>query len=252
MDSELLVKVKHLGLKYLEESWKEVCDGAQKNKTSYHKLLSDIVEKEYLLKVDKARLARLKAAKIPELFLMEQFPFARQPRLKKKFVMEVHDSLSYIEQSQSVCLIGPTGVGKSGIAIALLIHAIDNGYRGRYIAFTELMELLLQARADFSSKNMINKFAKVDCLVIDDLGVGQISERLLSQSGFFFDLINKRHNKKCTIIASQYGFDEWGSYFNDAHLTAALQDRLTVNCLLFDMKKCKSIRNKDIQHGTIR
>lgn len=249
MDDTLKAKLKYLGLKYLGESWKDVCDGAHKKNSSYHRFLSDIVEQEYLLKKDRARLARLKAAKLPEIFLMENFPFAKQPKLRKKLVMECYDSLSYMKKCQSICFIGRTGVGKTGLAVSLLVHAIDNGYSGRYIPFSELMEMLLQSGADFSSKNVIAKLAKVDCLLIDDLGVGKLSDKLMAQAGLFFSLMNKRHNKACTIISSQLGFDEWKNFFNDSHLSAALIDRLTVNCIMFDMQKCKSIRDKNISQG---
>jgi DNA replication protein DnaC len=252
MDDKLKSKLKYLGLKYLDESWKDICECAHKTKSSYHKFLSDIIEKEYLLKKDRARLARLKAAKLPEIFLMENYPFSKQPKLKKKLVMESYDSLSYMEQCQSICFIGRTGVGKTGLAISLLVNAIDNGFCGRYITFSELMEMLLQSGADFSSKNMISKFAKVDCLFIDDLGVGTISDKLLAQAGLFFSLMDKRHNKTCTIISTQLGFDDWGTYFNDSHLTAALIDRLTVNCIVFDMQKCKSLRPKNVTFGTVK
>ena len=249
MDDKLKSKLKYLGLKYLDESWKDVCDGAHKKKSSYHRFLSDIIEKEYLLKKDRARLTRLKAAKLPETFLMETYPFAKQPKLKKKLVMESYDSLSYMEQYQSICFIGRTGVGKTGLAISLLVHAIDNGFRGRYITFSELLETLLQSSADFSSNNMISKLASLDCLIIDDFCMGTLSEKLMSQASLFFSLMDKRHNKACTIISTQLGFDEWENFFNDAHLSAALIDRLTVNCIIFDMQKCKSIRNKNISQA---
>ena len=112
--------------------------------------------------------------------------------------------------------------------------------------------MLLQSGVDFSSKNMISKLAKVDCLFIEDLGVGALSDKLLAQAGLFFSLMDKRHNKTCTIISTQFGFDDWGEYFKDSHLTAALIDRLTVNCIVFDMQKCKSIRNKNITFGTVK
>lgn len=249
MDAQIANRLKFLGLKYLEGAWEDICDSAHKQKMSYHRFLSGIIEKEYHLKAERGHLARLKAAKIPEPFQIETFPFARQPKLKKKMLMELYDSLSYIKNNSAIIFMGPTGVGKTGLATALLTHAINNGYRGRYITFNELIELLLQSGGDFTRRHVINRLVKMDCLFIDDFAMGELSPHFREQSGYFFELMNKRHGRACTIISTQRGYDEWKNYFKEPHITAALIDRLTVDCILFDMKNCKGLRPRKIING---
>jgi len=69
------------------------------------------------------------------------------------------------------------------------------------------------------------------------------------QAGLFFDLMKMRHKKRCTIITSQLGLDEWNLFINDRHLTAAILDRITENCTVFNMAKCISIRKKRIEYA---
>ncbi len=174
----------------------------------------------------------------------EDFPFNRQPKLKKKMVMEVYDSLNYIQQAQVLCFIGPTGCGKSGLATAYLINALNKGHQGRFIDFRDLMDILHRSQADYSQKKILRQLADYDCLLIDELGYCSFDKE---DAGLFFDLMKQRHKKKCTIITTQLGFDEWNSFLNNKHIVMALIDRITENCIVFDMQKCISIRKKNIK-----
>jgi len=247
MENEIKEQLDYLNLKQLAGSWDQTLAQANKNKISYHRLLEEIISREYLFLKENRRLARIKAAKIPDMLLMETFPFNEQPKLKKKMVMEVYDSLSYIHQAQALCLVGPTGCGKSGLATAYLINAINKGYRGRFIDFRELVDILYRSQADYSQKRILSQFAAYDCLMIDELGYCATDKE---EAGLFFDLMKQRHKKKCTIITTQLGFDEWNNFLKNKHLTMALIDRITENCTVFDMQKCISIRSKNIRYAT--
>lgn len=247
MDKEIKEQLDYLKLKQLAESWDKTLAQANKNKTSYHRFLEDIVSREYQALKESRRLTRLKAAKIPEMLPMETFPFNRQPKLNKKMVMEVYDSMSYIHQAQVLCLIGPTGCGKSGLGTAYLVNAINKGYRGRFIDFRELVDLMYRSQADYSQKKILSQLAAYDCLMIDELGYCQTDKE---EASLFFDLMKQRHKKKCTIITTQLGFDEWIGFLKNKHLAMALIDRITENCTVFDMQKCISIRGKNIRYAT--
>ena len=93
----------------------------------------------------------------------------------------------------------------------------------------------------------MKRFAAYDVLLIDELGyIAGKKEQL----PLFFDLMRRRHKGWTTIITTQLGFDEWGDFLRDPHLTAALLDRITVNCAVFNMKNCISIRPKKIVYAT--
>ncbi len=244
MDNEIKKQLDYLRLKQLALSWDQTLADALKNKVSYHRFLEEIISREYMNLKEFRRQARLKAAMVPEILLMETFPFNAQPKLKKKMVMEVYDSLNYIQQAQVLCFIGPTGCGKSGLATAYLINAMNKGYRGRFIDFRDLMDILHRSQADYSQKKILRQLADYDCLLIDELGYCSFDKE---DVGLFFDLMKQRHKKKCTIITTQLGFDEWNSFLNNKHIVMALIDRITENCTVFDMQKCISIRKKNIK-----
>ncbi len=247
MDESIKEQLQFLGYRYTLENWDTLFREAQKKQPSYQSFFTDIIAREYADKKEKARLSRLKKANIPELLVMETFPFASQPRLKKRMVMELYDSLRFITQHLDLVLIGPTGCGKTGLATAFLIHAINQGYRGYFIEFSKLILDLFQARADHTEQRLLRRFASYDILHIDELGYGAVEKE---QAGLFFDLMKARNRKRTTIITTQLGFDEWGNFLNNAHLKAALLDRITVNCFVFNMKECISIRPKNIVYAT--
>jgi DNA replication protein DnaC len=247
MDQSIDSYLEYLGMANLRRRWNEYLREATSQKISYQHLLTSIITDEYHHLHEKRRLARIKAACIPELLVMETFPFERQPQLKKKMVMEIYDSMRYMADCQVLLFIGPTGCGKTGLATSYLVHAIDKQYRGRFVDFKCLLRQLRSSQADYSEKRILRRFAAIDCLLIDEVGYSSLDK---SQAGLFFDLMKLRHKKRCTIITSQLGFDEWGSFINDRHLTAAILDRITENCTVFNMSKCISIRQKRIAYAT--
>jgi DNA replication protein DnaC len=184
---------------------------------------------------------RLSRAKIPEQFVIETFPFDRQPKLNKKKVLSIYDSFDYMGKSQNIIWVGPPGTGKTGLATAFLIQAIHEGYSGRFVAFPDLIELLYRAVADHSQEAVINKFFSYDCLLIDELGYVEVEP---VQVGLFFTLLHRRHKKKPTLITSNLGFQQWATFLKNNALTLALVDRLTENSLVFNMKECVSLRGK--------
>lgn len=236
-----------LGLKHTSLNWDHVLSEAKKKNPSYFRFLTDIIAHEHAQKRESLRISRMKRANIKEVFVMETFPFARQPQLKKRMILNLYDSLEFMKQKQELIFIGPTGCGKTGLATSFLTHALANDYRGYFIDFKDLVDVLYQSLADHTDDQKIKKFASYDCLVIDELGYAPITD---VQAGLFFDLMRKRNKKKTTLITTQLGFSEWNSFLKSPHLTAALIDRLTVHCTLFNLKKCSSIRQKNVVHAS--
>ena len=241
MDKELTVMLKYIHLNGLLANWDQYLKLARDKNFSHIRLLKYIIEQEYAIKKENSRKIRLNRAKIQERYVMETFPFKKQPKLNKKKVLSIYDSLDYMRKNQNIIWIGPTGSGKSGLATAHLIQAINYGYSGRFILFPELIERLYKSRGDHSEGEVIKKFSSYDCLLIDELGYVEIEP---IQVGLFFTLMHKRHRRKTTLITSNLGFGQWTSFLKNDHLTAALIDRLTENSYVINMKGCISLRSK--------
>jgi DNA replication protein DnaC len=123
----------------------------------------------------------------------------------------------------------------------LVVGHIDRGYRGYFITFPELVATLYASLADHSEEKLIRKYWSYDCLLIDEVGYVEVEP---AQVGLFFTLMQKRHKTRTTLITSNLGFSEWGSFLKNNHLTAALIDRLTENSHVINMKDCRTLRAK--------
>jgi DNA replication protein DnaC len=241
IDDQLREMLKYLRLGRLLAHWEATLEKARRGRYSSERLLQYVVEEEYRAKRENARLLRRQRANLPDMWELETFPFHKQPKLDRRRVMSLYDSFDYMTQRRGVIWLGPTGCGKTGLATAFLLQAIDRGYRGYFITFPELIQELFQASADRSDRQVFRRYLSYDCLVIDEVGYVEVEP---AQVGQFFTLMHKRHQRKTTIITSNLGFSEWGSFLKNPQLTAALNDRLTSNSHVINMKDCRSLRDR--------
>lgn len=241
MNEELVKMLKYLRLTDLLANWDRYLKMAAKRRFSHGLLLAYVVQEQYKLRLKNAHELRLNKAQIPERYVIETFPFDRQPKLNKKRILALYDSFEYMRSNRNIIWLGPTGCGKTGLASSFLIHAIDRGHTGRYVTFAELIAELYRSVADHSEEKVIKRYLCYDCLLIDEIGYVEVEP---VQVGLFFMLMQKRHKKKSTLITSNLGFSQWGTFLKNDHLTAALIDRLTETSHVINMINCRSIRPK--------
>lgn len=241
MNDDTAKALKFLRLGELLAHWDEYLTLARKQNFSHIRLLEYILEQECQNKSENVRQLRLQRARIPERFVMETYPFDRQPKLDKKKMLSIYDAFDFLAKKQNLLWMGPTGCGKTGLATSFLIEAIHRGHTGRFILFPELVAELFRAVADHSEQKVIRRYLSYDCLLIDELDYVEVEP---VQVGLFFTLMHKRHKKKPTLITSTSGFSEWPSFLKNDRLTAALIDRLTENSYVINMKNCVSLRPK--------
>lgn len=241
MNEELALKLKYLRLGGLRDHWDDYLKVAAQKRFSHDHLLTYIVEEEHRLKQENARVKRIKQAGIPEMFVIETYPFDRQPKLNKKMIMAMYDSFEYMKSNRGIVWLGATGVGKSGLATSFLIHAINRGYSGRFVRFADLVAELYHSVGDHTEDKLLARYLAYDCLLIDEIGYVEVEP---VQVGLFFALMQRRHKKKPTMISSNLGFADWNKFLKNDHLTAALVDRLTENNYVINMKNCVSLRPK--------
>jgi len=241
MDEELTRMLKYLRLGGLLAHWDEYLALAGRQRFSHVRLLRHVLEQEFALKRDNARRLRLKRAAIPEELDLATFPFDRQPKLDRKRILSLYDGFDYMTKAQNIIWMGRTGCGKTGLATGFLMRAIERGRRGRHIPFAELVDALYRSVADHSEARVLKQFQDWDYLLIDEIGYVEVEP---VQVGLFFTLMQRRHKKKPTLLTSNLGFSEWGTFLKNDQLTAALIDRLTENSHVINMKHCHSLRAK--------
>jgi DNA replication protein DnaC len=239
MTPELSDLLKYLRLPNLLAHWDDYLKLAADKNLSHARWLTQVLEEEYQRKRENARQLRLKHAHLPEILVLETYPFERQPKLNKKRLLALYDSPAYIREHQNLIWLGVSGCGKTGLATSFLVHAIDQGHGGRYVLFADLVNELYAAVSDHSEARVLKKYLAFDLLFIDEIGYVEVEP---VQVGLFFTLLHERHKKKSTLLTSNLGFAQWGSFLKNDHLTAALIDRLTENSHVINMKGCQSLR----------
>jgi DNA replication protein DnaC len=132
-----------------------------------------------------------------------------------------------VPTAENVVLIGPTGVGKTGIASGLLLRALENGYRGLFMPAQDLFDELLASLADKSTRKLLNYLQAVDVLVIDEMGYLNLRPE---QTNIFFRLMEERYNRKSTILTTNLEYDDWYSFLGRKEMVGALLDRLRHRC----------------------
>jgi DNA replication protein DnaC len=184
--------------------------------------LTLLVEREILYRENR-RLARLlKTAKLRVDACIEDIDY-RHPRGLQKARMAQLASLDWIRQSLNLCLTGPTGCGKTWIACALGNQACRQGLSVRYLRLPTLLEQLRIAHGDGSYVRLMRQLLKTDLLILDDWGIQPLTR---PQRNDLMEVIEDRHDRRSTLIASQLPIEHWHEYIGEATLADAILDRL--------------------------
>jgi len=208
---------------------------ASKQKWSPRKLLMDLIEEEASFRREKAVRSRIRRASLVESWTLETFPFDLQPGVDQAQIMDLADlaDLDFVRKGINIVFIGKPGVGKTGLASSLLLKALLDGSLGLTQRMQDLLDDLLRSIADRTTKNLMNRLSRLDVLLADEMGYLCLNK---DQSNLFFKLMDNRYlAKKSTIITTNSGFDDWGNFFSDPVMTAALLSRLKHRCIVIQI-----------------
>jgi DNA replication protein DnaC len=192
--------------------------------------LQQLCELELVDRERRAAERRLKAARFPTLKTLEGFDFAAQPSLNKVLVAELMRG-GFVEQRESVILLGNPGTGKTHLAIALAVEACRRGQRVRFWRVTELITQLLEAREERLLLRLKSQLARLDLLVLDELGyvpASKVGAELL------FDVISTAYERTSVIVTTNLPFEQWTEVLGSQRLVGATLDRLTHRCHILE------------------
>lgn len=199
---------------------------AQEHELSYSDFLARLLRAEYLFRQERSVTERIKRARIPTEWTIETFPFKQQPGVKQAVIRELA-TLGYVPRAQNIVFIGPTGVGKTGLASSLLRKALENGYRGLFIKAQDLFDQMYASLADRASRTLLNRLLSIDVLLIDEMGYLNLRPE---QSNLFFKLMDERYLRRPTIITTNLEYEEWYDFLGKKSMVEALLDRLRHQC----------------------
>ncbi len=204
---------------------------AMQDNISCLEFLHRILKQEAESRDDKSLGRRMKQAGFPEIKTIDEFDFGFQMSIDKRQVMQLMD-MAWLEQAFNLIFIGPPGVGKSFLSIALGVQAVKLGYHVAFVTMDELIKLLKTETILVNSKRRLKQILASDLVIIDEVGFLPISRQ---EANMFFQLILNLYQKTSVVITSNKGFDEWVDFIGDPVITTAILDRLVHHSELFSL-----------------
>ncbi len=230
---QLEAGLKRLKLRRIREILQ--CDDSRKQLEQFNdpvELVAYLVQEEVSARDATLVEANLNKAKFSSLKTIDDFDFALQPTVDETQIRALA-SLDFIRSAENVLFLGPSGIGKTHLSIALGYEAVKAGYKVLFLTAQELTSQLYASLADATFQRELERLGKYHLLIIDELGFLSLDK---TASSHFFQVINQAYERQSLIITSNRPFQEWSGVFYDAVIVTAILDRVLHHAHIFNMK----------------
>jgi DNA replication protein DnaC len=214
--------LKRLGLTQLARALPTLLDEARQQQLSYEAFLRMALEAEIGARQQRALERRMRAAHLPRRVRLEAFDFSFQPTLSERLVRELA-SLRFIQTATNVVFLGPPGVGKTHLASALAIAAMEGGYSALFTTLSQLAASLDVPSVRGGRYGRLQRYVRPHILIVDEVGYTRLNAE---QAHHLFELVTARYERGAMLVTSNLSFADWGGLLGDEILATALLDRL--------------------------
>lgn len=212
-----------LRLPTIRDRFAEIAAAAEREQMTYLGFLSELVLAECDDRTHRRAERRIRDAGFPRPKHLQEFSFESNPTVNPAVIGQLA-TCGWVEAGHPLCLIGDSGTGKTHLLIALGTLAAEAGYRVRYTLASKLVNELVEAADDKQLTKLINRYGRVDLILVDELGYLQLDRR---GAELLFQVLTEREERSAIAIASNEPFSSWTKTFTDPRLCAAIVDRLT-------------------------
>jgi DNA replication protein DnaC len=222
MTSTVLNKMSHLKLHGMLRTYQSMLDNRQHHDMTHDDVINTLIQSEWEDRENKKINRHLRLAKFRYAACIEEINFTASRGLDKTQVLRLADG-GFIQKKENLLITGPTGVGKSFLTSAFGHQSCQLGYRTLYFNTQKLFSRLKMLKADGSYAREINKIEKYDLLILDDFGLQALDN---TARMILLEIIEDRHARKSTIVASQLPVAKWHEIIGDSTIADAILDRM--------------------------
>lgn len=205
---------------------------AAKHNISYLEFLDKLLQEELAAKRERFIRMKTRMAHLPFHKTLDQFDFGFQPSIDERRIRDLA-TLRFIEHQENLIFLGPPGVGKTHLAVALALEAIKQRYTVYFITAHDMIQTLQQAHQNHTIKQKMKIFTKPNLLIIDEIGYRKMDD---TAAHFFFQIISERYETGSIILTSNKSYGSWGEIFGDTVLATAILDRLLHHSTTINIK----------------
>lgn len=207
-------------------------DRAQQEQSSPTQVLERLLEIQADATKASRQRGRLRFARYPVYKTLADFDLDFQPSLDRKQIAEL-STLRFIEERRNVILLGPPGVGKTHLGIALGVAASNAGYRTLFTSAVDLVHTLQSAHLEGMAPYKLRTYLGPSLLVIDELGYLPMDA---ASANWIFQVVSRRYDKGSIILTGNRGFGDWNQIFADPVVATAIVDRLLHRATVINIK----------------
>lgn len=238
VEDRVRLSLERLKLDRTADVLERILEEASGGQVSYLDFLDRLLQEELSFRFERNVAIKTKLARLPYHKTMSDFDYGFQPSLDRKQIAELL-TLRFVESASNVLLLGPPGVGKSHIAVALALEAITKGYTAYFVTLQHLIDYLSSGPEPVSAK--MNTFLRPKLLVIDEVGYLPLDRQA---ANWFFELVSRRYERGSIVLTSNKSYGDWASLFPEVAIASAILDRLLHHSVTISIRG-ESYRLKD-------